>query len=229
MEKTVLITGAAGNLGQAAVKRFLDDGWFVVATLAPGEKLDISHEKLLKHEVNLFNEDEAAKCVRTTINTRRSIDAALLLVGGFAMGKVEETGKEQLDRMYRLNFETAYFCARPLLKQMKAQKNGGQIVLVGTRPGLNPAEGAAMAAYTLSKSLIFSLADILNKDGEEHGVTTSVIVPSTIDTPQNRKSMPDADFDEWVTPESLANVLAFACSEEAGDLRQTIFKVYGDS
>jgi NAD(P)-dependent dehydrogenase (short-subunit alcohol dehydrogenase family) len=84
-------------------------------------------------------------------------------------------------------------------------------------------------AYGLAKSLNFRLAELMNEEAKGTNVVSSVIVPSTIDTPQNRKSMPDADFSKWVRPESIAEVIYFYCIEEAKDIRESVIKIYGRS
>ena len=128
--------------------------------------------------------------------------------------------------MFALNFDTAYFVARPVFEQMLKQPNGGKIILIGSRPGLNPKDGKGSLAYALSKSLIFRLAEILNAEGSAKNVTASVIVPSTIDTEVNRKEMPDKDFTAWVKPEQIADAMLFICSEQGNPLRETVLKVY---
>ena len=86
-----------------------------------------------------------------------------------------------------------------------------------------------MVAYGLSKSLIFRLAEMMNDEAKGTNVVTNVVAPSTIDTPSNRKSMPDADFSKWVTPEAIADVIYFHCSDEATIMREPVIKVYGNS
>ena len=150
-----------------------------------------------------------------------------MLAGGYSGGDIYKTDGASLKKMYALNFETAYFVARPVFRQMMKQPSGGRIVLVGARPALKARDGKSSLAYALSKSLVFKLAEYLNAEGATRNVTCTVIVPSTIDTPSNRASMPQADFSSWVTPEAIANVMAFAVSEKAGPLRETILKMYG--
>src|SRR5205085_1563631 len=136
------------------------------------------------------------------------IDGGILLAGGFEMGEIDTTDGAALKRMFSLNFETAYYLARPLFQHM-LQNGYGRLVFTGARPGLNAAEGTNKVAYALSKSLLFTLADILNQEAKGKNVTVSVIAPSTIDTPPNRQSMPNANFNNWVKPEQIAEVLAF--------------------
>ena len=86
-----------------------------------------------------------------------------------------------------------------------------------------------MVAYGLAKSLIFRLAELMNDEAKGTDVVTSVVVPSTIDTPQNRKSMPDAKFDSWVKPEAIAEIIYFHCSSEGSALREPVIKIYNNA
>ncbi len=230
MKKTVLITGAAGNLGRAVTKKFLEEGYRVEATARNREEADLlgTLGEVNATVLNLMDEGATRDFVESLQKRLPSLRSAVLLVGGFAMGSMEETDATALMKMYRLNFETAYFMCRPLLSWMK-RSGFGRLVLVGARPALDPAAGKNMAAYALSKSLIFRLAEIINEEGKGYDVTASVIVPSIIDTPPNRAAMPDADFSKWVTPESIAENIAFICSERARDQREAIIKMYGNS
>ncbi len=228
MPKHVLITGATGNLGKAVLGKFLKKDYQITVAFQPGDKVEES-DKCRGFEVDLMDQKAAEKFVRTAILSHRTIDYAILLVGGFSMGSIHETDEQALDKMISLNFKTAYNAVKLIFKQMLNQPSGGRIIMIGARPGLKLASGKEMLAYGLSKSLIFSLAEILNAEGKKKKVITSVVVPSVIDTPQNRKSMPDADFSKWVKPEQIADVIYFACSKEADILRDPVFKVFGDS
>jgi NAD(P)-dependent dehydrogenase (short-subunit alcohol dehydrogenase family) len=225
MKKNVLITGASGNLGKATVDKFLKEGYNVIATLTPGKSLGFAGD-VKTYEADLTDEAAVNKVVAKIISDHSTLDAALLLVGGFAAGNIQKTDGVVLKKMFALNFDTAYFVARPVFQQMIAQPKGGKIVLVGSRPALKPKDGKNTLAYALSKSLIFKLADFLNAEGSSKNVTTSVIVPSTIDTEVNRKAMPDKDFSTWVKPEEIAEAMAFLCSESGTPLRETILKLY---
>jgi NAD(P)-dependent dehydrogenase (short-subunit alcohol dehydrogenase family) len=226
MKKNVLITGAGGNLGSAAVDRFLKDEWRVIAALSRGKKLTAKGD-ILTIEADLTLESEVEAQLDKVVGDVGTIDAALLLAGGYASGDIYETTVARLQEQYSLNFLTAYNVARPVFAQMMKQASGGRIVFVGSRPALQAKDGKSSLAYALAKSLVFKLADFLNAEGSAHNVTCAVIVPSTIDTPQNRKSMPKADFSSWVRPEAIADVLAFAVSQKGDPLRDTILKVYG--
>jgi NAD(P)-dependent dehydrogenase (short-subunit alcohol dehydrogenase family) len=229
MSKTVIITGAAGNLGKAAVDQFVQDGYRVVASISPGKKAAFTSTHQVEYrEADLTNESGCVELVNDVVKKNGQIDSALLLVGGFAMGNIERTDGASLKKMYSLNFETAYFMARPVFLQMQKQK-AGRIIFVGSRPSLDAKAGKNMLAYALSKSLLFKLAEYLNAEGAPHNIVASVIVPSTIDTPENRASMPDADFNNWVKPEDIAKNLAHLCSPDGNSLREPILKLYGNA
>ncbi len=228
--KTAIVTGASGNLGQAVVKKFLAEGYHVIGTVIPNDPvtIDITDEKFEKIIVDLMNEEGTQKFVESVISKYGGVDAAVLTVGGFAMGKIADTKTSDILKQYKLNFETAYNTARPVFIQMMKQ-NSGRLFMIGSRPGSNMQSSKGMVAYGLAKSLIFRLAELMNDEAKGHNVVTSVVVPSTIDTPQNRQSMPDEDFNKWVKPEAIADIIYFYCTDEAAILREPVIRVYGYS
>jgi NAD(P)-dependent dehydrogenase (short-subunit alcohol dehydrogenase family) len=228
--KTAIVTGASGNLGQAVVNKFLAEGYRVIGTVNNSEpaKINLNNPNFEEEAVDLIDEPRAKEFVERVISKYKTIDVAVLTVGGFAAGKIAETGTAEVMKQYRLNFETAYNVARPSFVQMIQQGNG-RIFIIGSRPGLDAKYGKGMVAYGLGKSLIFRLAELMNDEAKGHNVVTSVVVPSTIDTPQNRKAMPDAKFDSWVKPEAIADVIYFHCTPEGAVLREPLIKVYGNA
>jgi len=228
--KTAIVTGASGNMGQAVVKKFLAEGYHVVGTIIPNDPVPfgIDDAKLEKVIVDLMNEDDSAKFVQSVIDKHGSVDAVVLTVGGFAMGKIADTKTADIHKQYKLNFETAYNVARPAFVQMM-QQGSGRIFIIGSRPGISAKEGKGMVAYGLGKSLIFRLAELMNNEARGHNVVTSVVVPSTIDTPQNRKAMPDAKAENWVKPEEIADCIYFYCTDVAAVLREPVIKVYNNA
>jgi len=228
--KTVIVTGAAGNMGLAVVKKLLAEGFSVIGTVDPHEKgktvIENSHFEQV--DVDLTSEAATHKFVAEVLAKYKRIDAAVLTVGGFAMGNITTTKTSDIAQQYQLNFETAYNIAQPVFMQMMEQKTG-RIFMVGSRPGLNIAAGKGMIGYSLAKSLIFRLSEIMNEEAKGTNVVTSVIVPSTIDTAPNRSAMPDADFDAWVKPEAIAGIIHFYCTEAAATLREPVIKIYNNA
>jgi NAD(P)-dependent dehydrogenase (short-subunit alcohol dehydrogenase family) len=226
-----LITGAHGNMGSALVQRFANDGYHVIGVDAHASKSSDGLSSVESHAVDLLNEDAANAFVQSMIEKHQRIDVAVLTVGGFAMGSIADTKTSDIAKQYQLNFETAYNVARPVFMQMLKQ-GAGRLFLVGARPALSATDSKGMVAYGLAKSLIFRVAEIMNDEAKALGdanVAVNVIVPSIIDTPQNRTSMPDADFSNWVTPEQIADAVAFHASERASALREAVIKVYGNA
>lgn len=230
MGKIIIITGAAGNLGTAVVKNLLDNGSTVVGTVLPGEHCKVKEKNQNFEEYPLDVSDEKAthKFADYVVQKYRRIDFAALLVGGFAMGTLENTSLTDVRQMMHLNFETAFVTAQAIFKQMKNQKSGGHILFVGAKPALEVAAASQTLAYALSKNLVFHLADHINETGKKRKIKASVIVPSIIDTPANRQAMPQAHFKDWVTPEEIAGMVTFLVSEKSQSLRETILKVYGN-
>ena len=228
--KVAIVTGASGNMGQAVVRKFIDKGYFVLGTIIPNDPvaMDFPPDKFEKVVVDLVNEDDSQKFIDTILEKHESIDVAVLTVGGFAMGKIAETKTADISKQYKLNFETAYNVARPVFVQMIKQ-NSGRIFIIGSKPGLDAKYGKGMVAYGLAKSLLFRLAELLNDEAKGKNVVTSVVVPSTIDTLPNRKAMPDTNFDNWVKPEAIADVIYWHCTEESSVLREPVLKVYNNA
>lgn len=231
MSKKVVISGAAGNLGQAVTQQFIREGYTVTALTQPAhthqaeslKKQVGAQEKLHITELDVLDE----KAVEAFVGSAgKDTDAAVLLVGGFAMGGIAQTDEQLLDQMISLNFKSVYHLARQFFTRMAA-KGGGRIVLVGARAAIEAQGGNGVLAYTISKTMVVKLAQILNVEGKSKNVVTSIVVPNIIDTPQNRADMPNADFTTWVKPEEIARIIAFACSAEAAKLDEPVYKIYG--
>ena len=229
-KKTAIVTGASGNLGQAVVKKFIREGYFVIGTVIPNDPiaLDYPAEGFEKVIVDLFNEEDAQRFVESVISKHGGIEVAVLTVGGFAAGKIAETTTADISKQYKLNFETVYNIARPSFRQMLKQ-NSGRIYIIGSRPGLDAKYGKGMVAYGLAKSLVFRLAELLNDEAKGQNVVTSVVVPSTIDTEINRKAMPGANYNDWVKAEQIADVIYYYSTDTASALSEPVIKVYNNA
>jgi len=228
MSKIAIVTGSAGNLGQAVVKNLTAENYRVIGTVTSNGVSATPTHKFETSVVDLTSEANAAVFVNSIIEKYKRIDTAVLTVGGFAIGKIADTSTSDIHKQYQLNFETAYNIARPVFVQMLKQ-NSGRIFLIGSKPGMDAKNSKGMTAYGLAKSLIFRLAELMNEEAKGFNVVTNVTVPGTIDTPQNRKAMPDADFNNWVKAEDIANAIYYLSSDDATALREPVIKVYGNS
>jgi NAD(P)-dependent dehydrogenase (short-subunit alcohol dehydrogenase family) len=228
MSKKILITGASGNLGSAVTRKMLDEGYQVTGTLEPG-KTGEEEDNLHWLEANLLDATDARNAVNRATEHMGGLDAVLALVGGFGMSDILSTNVEELDRLIRLNFYTAFHTVQPALEIMKKQDRPGHIVLVAAKPVLEVEQSAGVFPYALSKTMVLRLAEAINIDHKNLNAQASVIAPSIIDTAPNREAMPDARFEDWVTPQSLADKMAFLVGEAGKDLRGTVLRVYGNA
>lgn len=229
MKKNVLITGASGNLGSSIVKKFIDEGYYVIGIVHQSSTLTALYKENYEEIVlNLLEEEKCLSAVQTIVQQKKILDVAVLTAGGFAMGNIANTNTAAVYKQYQLNFETAYNMARPVFLQMLEQ-NAGRIFFIGSKAGYDTTKAKGVTAYALSKALLFHVAEIMNDEAKEKNVVTSIVVPSIIDTLPNRKDMPDADFSKWVTPLQIAEAIYFYASEKAAAIREPIIKLYNQS
>ena len=229
MQRTILITGATGNLGKEVVNTLHAEGHTLLTTYHNTQPDEDFKQKIAHLEcLDLDQEADSMNFLQKLTDRFPQLDAAILLAGGYAPGAIDQTDESMINQQMDLNFRTAWNIAKPVLDHFK-KKGGGQFIFIGSRPAISPEAGKSSVAYALSKSLLFSLAEIINADGKKHDITASVIVPSILDTPQNRKDMPDSDFSKWVRTQDVAKTISFILSEQGQLLRQPIFKIYNRS
>lgn len=225
MNRNIIVTGAAGNLGSAVVEKFKREGYHVIALLQPGKDEEVE-EADDSYEVDVTDEESVMEFVKEYQLQYADLDALALIVGGFSMGTMEKTGQQDFEKMFSLNFFSAYHLVRGFLPVMK-KNHRGTLLFVGARPALQLEDAADTIAYALSKRLIVSLAEILATETKETAIRSHVFAPSIIDTPQNREAMPDADFSKWVSPKEIAEAMHYAVNNPA--LRNMTFKLYGEA
>ena len=219
--KNVLITGASGNLGKVVVDEFLKRGHRIITTHSR-QPLPASAGNI-QYVVDLTNEGQVNDMVADIHLRFEVIDAALFLAGGFESGDIQHTDSNAIRRMIAMNVETAFNTARAVYLKMKKQKTGGRIVFIGAQPALMPELGMRHIAYSLSKSLLFRLMEHLNADAAGTEFKACILVPGTIDTPDNRKWNPDADFSKWVTPEIMAGQMEQILHTPVKELTDPVF------
>ncbi len=206
----VIVTGAAGNLGAALCAVLERHGWRV----AP-----VAHDA-----VDLTDPEGANAVAARTLAAFGRIDALAHTVGGFAMGSIAEHGPELWDQMRRINLLTTINMVRAVWPAMRAAGRGS-LVAVGAQPALRA--GAGMAAYAGAKAAVLRLIEAAAEEGKPHGIRANAVLPGIIDTPQNRAAMPGADPAKWVTPEQVAEVMAFLLSDAASGVSGALVPVTG--
>jgi NAD(P)-dependent dehydrogenase (short-subunit alcohol dehydrogenase family) len=227
--KTVLITGAAGNLGKAVAAAFADQGARLVLVDLDGKRLDAAYpgerDDRMKCAVDLLKAESVEKAVAAARKRFGGIDVVAAIAGGFHMGDpVHALPAAAWDRMFDLNARTLLNTAAAVVPGMLEQ-GGGKIVTIGAnaaRQGL-----AQMGAYIAAKSAVIRLTESLSAELRGRGINVNCVMPSIIDTPENRAAMPDADPGNWVAPEKLANVILFLASDEASAVHGAALPVVG--
>jgi len=228
MSQTALVTGGTGGLGVAVVEKLLAAGWRVtVPWVAEHEREHMAeHERLELVRADLSEPAEVSEAVaRAAGEPDAPLRAVVNLVGGYAAGaRVHETPIEDFEDQFRLNLRPAYLVVQAALPHL-IEAGDGAVVLVSSRAALEPFSGAA--GYVASKAAVLAFAKALAVEYRDDGVRANAIVPSVIDTPGNRRSMPDADHDRWVDPAEIARVVHFLCSPECGPTSGAAIPVYG--
>jgi NAD(P)-dependent dehydrogenase (short-subunit alcohol dehydrogenase family) len=224
--KTAIVTGGAGALGRAVVAFFQDAGANVVVVdrAAPLESWQAS-DRLLPVAADLIDEASVAQMVVAARDRFGRVDALICLAGGFfGDTPVADTPPSRLREQFDLNLLSVYTCVNALLPGMVAD-GGGAIVGVGSRPAVRPVPGAV--AYAVAKLGVIKLMESIAEEYREQGIRANAVIPSIIDTPANRRSMPDADFNRWVQPDQIAAVLRFLVSDDAAIISGAAIPVYG--
>lgn len=222
--QTVLISGAGGNLGQEVVKAFAEANYQIEAVVRSTTTFK-SNAQLHYSAIDLSNETETDFYVKQLLTKHRKVNALALLAGGFGMNSIVDANYSDIEQMLTLNFKTAYTLIKPLFAHM-AENGGGKIIVVASKIALHPKTGTTMLAYTLSKSLLVTLAEILNAEGRDKNITVHIIAPGTIDTPANRESMPHADLSTWVKAEILAQKIVELCEAPFAKETATLHKFF---
>jgi NAD(P)-dependent dehydrogenase (short-subunit alcohol dehydrogenase family) len=227
MDRTAIVTGGTGGLGSAVVSCLLDDGWRVVVPWIVEAELERveRRDKLQLVEADLFEQGSVQGVIEAAVGGGSPIRGLVNLVGGFAIGKrVHETPIEEFEKQFQLNLRPAYLMTQAAVPHM-LEHGGGAIVCVGTRAALQPFKGAA--GYISSKAAVIAFAAAVATEYKDDGIRCNTILPSVIDTPGNRASMPNADFDRWVKPGEIAGVIAHLLSEDSAPVNGAAIPVYG--
>jgi len=225
---TVFITGAAGHLGQAVAATFRQRGARLVLAARKAQALQGMFEEsadVLFVAMDLLDREQVRAGVASAVARFGSIDVCCHIAGGFRMGEaVHETSAATWDFLMDVNARTLVNVASAVVPVM-IQRRRGKIVTVGAAAA---AKGAAhMGAYIASKSAVIRLTESMSAELKAQGINVNCVLPSIIDTPDNRAAMPKADPSHWVSPQSLAEVIAFLASDAASAIHGAAIPVTG--
>lgn len=228
MPETALITGGTGGLGAAVTARLLDDGWHVVVPWIVEQELERveRHDHLELVRADLFEFDDVSDVVnRAASDPDAPLRGVVNLVGGFHAGnRVHETPVDVFAAQFRLNLRPTYLVVQAALPHLMAA-GGGSIVCMGTRAALQPFPGAA--GYASSKAAVLAFVRAVAVEYRDEWIRCNAVLPSVIDTPANRASMPNADHHRWVKPAQIAGVIAHLLSDDSLPTSGAMVPVYG--
>jgi NAD(P)-dependent dehydrogenase (short-subunit alcohol dehydrogenase family) len=213
-----ILTGGTGALGQSITAALLGAGGVVAIPYAVPEEAKRLEARLspdqrarvLALPADVTDEASLGKFVQVVGERHGRVDGLVNAVGGFAGGDLVSTPLPEWERMMKLNLTSAVIACRAVLPGM-IEARRGRIVNIASRAVLSPQGG--FIAYTVSKAAVITLTQALAQEVKPHGVAVNAVLPSTMDTPANRRAMPDADRSGWVSTDAVASVVAFLLSD----------------
>lgn len=230
--RTVVVTGAAGNLGRAVATAFAAQGANLVLIDLKREALEAVYgsensggEQRLFLATNLLEQAQVNQAVATAMQRFGRIDVLCNLAGGFRMGDaVHESSDQNWDFLFNINSRTLLHTSRAIVPRM-LEAGSGKIINVGAFAAQKGQ--AQMGLYTASKSVVIRLTESMAAELRTKNINVNCVLPTVLDTPENRASMPDADPANWVAPEALADVIVFLASDAARAVHGAALPVTG--
>lgn len=223
--KVAVITGAKGGLGNYVTRAFLDAGATVAGVSRSISVSDFEHPHFEAFPAELSSLQAAQSVFTQVVSKFDRVDAALHLVGAWAGGGLVESADEaSFDRMLDLNLKPAFFVMSAAAALMRPQRSG-RLLAIASKTAVDPAPGTG--AYSASKAGVVSLMRTLALEFRGTNVTANVVLPGTMDTPQNRAAMPHADPTQWVHPSHVADLLVYLASDSAASVSGAALPVYG--
>jgi NAD(P)-dependent dehydrogenase (short-subunit alcohol dehydrogenase family) len=241
-DRHIILTGGTGALGSAATSWFLERGGTCHIPWLHEKELNHfphrTHERVHLYASVELTEEEAVErfyaAVQVAIAAKDSSSrlwASIHIAGGFTYGAIDTVSKQAFVAQMQQNALTCFLCCREAVKLMVAAKSGGRIVNVAARPALEPRSGANMVPYTASKAAVAAITQALAEEiiAKDTNILINAVVPSIMDTPANRASMPKADFAKWPKVEQVAATIGLLASPENTVTRGGLIPVYGAS
>ena len=232
-QRVVVVTGASGNLGRAVAQAFAPHGAHLAlldrdAANCEALAADLSGQTSTQvFEVDLIDPASTDRAIANVVDAYGRIDVLANIAGGFKMGPlIQDTPDKDWDFMLNLNARSVFHTCRRTIPVM-LENGGGRIVNVSARAA-QQGKGR-MGPYCASKAAVITLTETLAAENKFDNINVNCILPGTIDTPQNRADMPDADFDNWVPPTALADVVVFLASDAARCVSGAAIPVFGRS
>ena len=226
--RQLVVTGGTGALGAAVVARLLASGANCAIPYVHEAEAQRFPSRGDPNVTLIAVTDLAEETQVARVYADLKPWASIHIAGGFAAGKVAETGKMALMAQIDSNLTSCFLCCRAAVNAM-ITAGGGRIVNVAARPALEWRSGAGMTAYTVAKAGVAALTVALAEEVAKDGILVNAVAPSIMDTPANRKAMPKANFDAWPKVDEVAATILFLASADNRVTRGAIVPVYGNS
>lgn len=226
-DRVILITGANGGLGTFVTRTFLDAGALVVGASRKISQADFPGAKFSPYSLDFTKPAEVNQTVENIVSRFGKLDILVHVLGGFAGGTtVADTDDETWEQMQDLNLSSAFYVFRAAIPHLR-KSGSGRVIAVGSLTAAEPHAG--LAAYVTFKSALSVLVRSVAVENKDAGLTANVILPGTMDTPANRKSMPNADFAKWLPPQEVANLALWLAGENAAHITGALIPIQGAS
>lgn len=221
------VAGGSGALGRSVCRALLDDGYEVHASATDAHHGLQEASELQDVTVHIGDFTDEGQVLRAFEEAGGPLDALVSTIGGYAGGALAGITGADVDRMTALNFKTTALVLRAAHPRLKGRPEGAGVVLVGARAAAVGGPGAAL--YAATKAAVVSLATSAAREWAEDGITVNAVLPSTMDTPANRRAMPRADFSRWTSTDDVARVIAFLVGPRARIISGAAIPVYGSA
>lgn len=226
-DKVVLITGAKGGLGSFVTRRFLSAGAQVIGSSRSISQEDFPQPNFTPLPTDFTKAAAAREAVETVVRRFGKLDVLAHVLGGFAGGqRVAETDDVVWEQMRDLNLTSAFYALRAAIPYLR-KTGSGRIVAIGSLTAVEP--HARLGAYVTFKAALTTLVQTVALENRDAGLTANVVLPGTMDTPANRKAMPNADFSKWVRPADVAELVWWLADERAGHITGSAISMAGAS
>lgn len=223
--KVIVVTGAFGSLGRAVAQAAAGHGArLALIDRAAAPAAGLPAQSMVLGEVDLATEAAAKQAINAVAGKLGGIDALVNVAGTFRWETLEAGNPETWDLLYNVNLRSAVCASKAALPHLLV-RGAGRIVNIGANAAGKASAG--MGAYAASKSGVARLTEALAEELKDRNVTVNAVLPSVIDTPPNRRDMPDADFSRWVKPDDLAGVILFLLSDASRPVTGALIPVTG--
>jgi NAD(P)-dependent dehydrogenase (short-subunit alcohol dehydrogenase family) len=223
--RVVFITGASGGVGKTVTERFLASSATVIGASRKISAEEFPSPNFTAMPVDFTSDAAVRAAVDSLVQTHGRLDVLVHVLGGFAGGKsVAETEDATWNQMRDLNLNAAFYVLRAAIPHLR-KAGRGRIVAIGSLTATAPHAG--LGAYVTFKSALSTLVQTVAAENQDAGVTANVILPGTMDTPANRKAMPNSDFSKWLKTESVAELAFFLAEETAAHTNGAVIPIDG--